>query len=134
MFFWLQHLCCGASQSLGPLCLIRGCTSVTSSPGHNDSKKLETIYRSEQTDFAIPTAEGFGKLKGKSCSCCCEVKQPSCWSMPTGKIKLELGILISKLFDSLQEQSSQTRMSPQGALHIKIAAEWLQTWDLNLIS
>lgn len=100
-----------------------------SSPGRKDSKKLETIYRSEQTGFAIPTAEGFGKLKGKSCSCCCEVKQLSCWSMPMGKVKLELGIL--KLFDSLQEQSSQTRMCPQGALHIEIAAEWLQTWDLQ---
>lgn len=49
--------------------------------------------------------------------------------MPMGKVKLELGIL--KLFDSLQEQSSQTRMCPQGALHIEIAAEWLQTWDLQ---
>lgn len=94
----------------GALRIIRGCTSVTSSPGHKDSKKLERIYRSEQSGFAIPTAEGFGKLKRKSCSCC-EVKQLLCWSMLIRKVKLVLGIL--QLFDSFQEQSSQTRMNPQ---------------------
>lgn len=113
----------------GALRLIRGCTSVTASPGHKGSKKRERFYRWEQTGFAVPAAESFGDLKRKSCSCSCEEKYLSCWSMPTGKVKPVLGIL--GLFDSFQQQSSQTRTSPQRALHINSAAECLQIWELQ---
>lgn len=63
LFSWLVHFSSGVCHSLEATLLIGGGSSVTSSPEHKASKKLERICRSKQTRIVIPTAEGLGRQR-----------------------------------------------------------------------
>lgn len=126
MFFWLGHFCSTILQSPVSNQRLYQCWILSWAQRQQEMREALQV----RTDrLCHSCAEWFGELKGKSCSYSCEVKQLSCWSMPTGKVKPVLGILW--LFESFQKQSSQTRMSPRRALHINSSAEWLQKWELQ---
>ena len=111
--------------SPGSSLLIGGRTSVISSLVHRHNKKLGRICRLKQTGIVIPTAEGLGKQKWEKRAVTVKLKDLSCWSMPTGKRKLVLGIL--ECFATFQVQSSQNRINPQRALHFKLLQSGCRT-------
>lgn len=126
LFSWSVHFCSGLCHSLEASLLIGGGSSVTSSPEHKASKKLERICRSKQTGIVILTAEGLGRQRGEAVGV--TVKQRTVM-LANAHRRDKTGTGILQRFAAFQVQSGQIRINPHRTLHIKLLQSGCRTGD-----